>query len=225
MATRNKTKSPADGAVKETAKEIEAAQKASDEKAAKDPIREHQVAKVAELGKPPDNTVHPSERPLAPLQAGHLGVDVLLPLGEPGLPAPGLFPARPDVLFGLPAHPGDLVLDLDQGLADRLLGLVLGLGDQPLGPGDSAEATSRVAIILRMPKPTATPRTSAPRASAISIDASRRQRARSAHPGTRNVNDEPGAGLRPPAPPDRPFAEFVQHVVVVRSVSRPEGFR
>ena len=66
MATPNKTKSAADGAVKETAKEIEAAQKASDEKAAKDPIREHQVAKVAELGKEPDNTVHPSERPLAP---------------------------------------------------------------------------------------------------------------------------------------------------------------
>jgi acetyl-CoA carboxylase carboxyltransferase component len=66
MATRNKTKSPADGAAKETAKEIEATQKASDEKAAKDPIREHQVAKVAELGKSPDNTAHPSERPLAP---------------------------------------------------------------------------------------------------------------------------------------------------------------
>jgi acetyl-CoA carboxylase carboxyltransferase component len=66
MATRNKTKSPADGAVKETAKEIEATQKASDEKTAKDPIREHQVAKVSELGKAPDNTVHPSERPLAP---------------------------------------------------------------------------------------------------------------------------------------------------------------
>jgi acetyl-CoA carboxylase carboxyltransferase component len=66
MATRNKTKSPADGAVKETAKEIEATQKASEEKAAKDPIREHQVAKVAELGKGSDNTVHPSERPLAP---------------------------------------------------------------------------------------------------------------------------------------------------------------
>jgi acetyl-CoA carboxylase carboxyltransferase component len=68
MATRNKTKdspakSPADGA---RAKEIEATQKASDEKAAQDPIREHQVAKVAELGKEPDNTVHPSERPLAP---------------------------------------------------------------------------------------------------------------------------------------------------------------
>jgi methylmalonyl-CoA decarboxylase subunit alpha len=71
MATRNKTKdsaakSPADGAVKAAAKEIEAAQKASDEKAAQDPIREHQVGKVAELGKEPDNTVHPSDRPLAP---------------------------------------------------------------------------------------------------------------------------------------------------------------
>jgi acetyl-CoA carboxylase carboxyltransferase component len=66
MATRNKTKSPADGAVKETAKEIEAAEKASDEKAAQDPIRQHQVAKVEELGKDPANTAHPSERPLAP---------------------------------------------------------------------------------------------------------------------------------------------------------------
>ena len=70
MATKNRAKSPAkspaDGAVKATAKEIEATQQASDEKAAKDPIREHQVAKVAELGASPDNTAHPSERPLAP---------------------------------------------------------------------------------------------------------------------------------------------------------------
>src|SRR5687768_530942 len=66
MATRDKSKSPADGAVKETAKEIEAKRKASEDKAAEDPIRQHQVAKVAELGNPPDNTVHPSERPLAP---------------------------------------------------------------------------------------------------------------------------------------------------------------
>jgi acetyl-CoA carboxylase carboxyltransferase component len=66
MATPNKTKSAADSAVKEAAKEIEATQKASEEKAASDPIRERQVAKVAELGTAPDNTVHPSDRPLAP---------------------------------------------------------------------------------------------------------------------------------------------------------------
>jgi acetyl-CoA carboxylase carboxyltransferase component len=66
MAT-NKTKSSADSAVKKTAKEIKATQKASDDKAAQDPVRQHQVAKVEELGKDPTNTAHPSERPLAPL--------------------------------------------------------------------------------------------------------------------------------------------------------------
>src|SRR5687767_9266905 len=65
MAT-NKTKSPSDSAVKETAKEIEATQNASDEKAAQDPVRQRQVAKVEELGKDPASTVHSSERPLAP---------------------------------------------------------------------------------------------------------------------------------------------------------------
>jgi acetyl-CoA carboxylase carboxyltransferase component len=64
--TKSPAKSPADGAVKEAAKEIEATEKASEEKAAKDPIREHQVAKVAELGKDASNTIHPGERPLAP---------------------------------------------------------------------------------------------------------------------------------------------------------------
>jgi acetyl-CoA carboxylase carboxyltransferase component len=56
----------AKGVVEETAKEIEAAQRASEEKAAKDPVREHQVAKAAELGREPADVGHPSERPLAP---------------------------------------------------------------------------------------------------------------------------------------------------------------
>jgi acetyl-CoA carboxylase carboxyltransferase component len=66
MATEDKAKSAADQAVQETAKEIDASRRASEEKAAKDPIREHQVAKVAELGREPTSTTHPSERPLAP---------------------------------------------------------------------------------------------------------------------------------------------------------------
>jgi methylmalonyl-CoA decarboxylase subunit alpha len=71
MAARDKAKSPAkgaaDSAVKETGKAIEATQKASEEKTAQDPIREHQIAKVEELGSDPANTAHSGERPLAPL--------------------------------------------------------------------------------------------------------------------------------------------------------------
>jgi methylmalonyl-CoA decarboxylase subunit alpha len=66
MAKRaNRAPRGAKGVVEETAKEIEAAQRASEEKAAKDPVREHQVAKVAELGREPSDTAHPGERPLA----------------------------------------------------------------------------------------------------------------------------------------------------------------
>jgi acetyl-CoA carboxylase carboxyltransferase component len=56
----------AKGVVEETAKEIDAIQRASDEEAAKDPVREHQVAKAAELGADPASTDHRGERPLAP---------------------------------------------------------------------------------------------------------------------------------------------------------------
>src|SRR6187401_481919 len=40
---------------------------ATEEKVTKDPTLEHQLAKVAELGKDPDNTMHTSEVPSAPL--------------------------------------------------------------------------------------------------------------------------------------------------------------
>ena len=39
---------------------------ATEEKVTKDPTLEHQLAKVAELGKDPDNTAHTSEAPSAP---------------------------------------------------------------------------------------------------------------------------------------------------------------